>query len=620
MGQHVTEPTASQGAGVSLPSRRNLIRLGIDGFAWFAGLLFAVAARYDFDLSQIELLPLLGFVFAAIVLQWLVGTALYLYRGRYKYGSFDEVSGVATTVLLVGVVLSLFDLLVFNDRPVPASTPLVGSVVALVIMLGIRYVYRSFLERSARPDGDTATKALIFGAGDAGTQLVQSMMRDPNSQYLPVGMIDDDPAVRHLRVSGVSVLGDRTAIGTSAADTGATVLVLAIAKADAALVRDLSDLAESNSLTLKVLPTVSELIDGQVTTADIRDVNEADLLGRHRIETDVDSIAHYLKGRRVLVTGAGGSIGSELCRQIGRYQPAELIMLDRDESALHAVELSIHGRALLDDGSTVLADIRDADRITEVFLERKPHVVFHAAALKHLPMLEKSPAEAVKTNVVGTHNVLQASVAAGVERFVNISTDKAANPISVLGYSKRIAERITAQVAHDADGTYLSVRFGNVLGSRGSVLTSFAKQIEDGGPVTVTDPDVTRYFMTVPEAVQLVIQAAAIGQDGEALVLDMGDPVRIADVARHLIAQSDKDIDIVYTGLRPGEKLSEDLFGDGEVDARTVHPLISHICVPGLGEAEWRSVDTSGETPGIRAALARCSQSRSRTAEAQILP
>jgi FlaA1/EpsC-like NDP-sugar epimerase len=234
-------------------------------------------------------------------------------------------------------------------------------------------------------------------------------------------------------------------------------------------------------------------------------------------------------------------------------------------------------------------------------------------------MLEKSPAEAVKTNVVGTHNVLQASVAAGVERFVNISTDKAANPISVLGYSKRIAERITAQVAQDADGTYLSVRFGNVLGSRGSVLTSFAKQIEDGGPVTVTDPDVTRYFMTVPEAVQLVIQAAAIGQDGEALVLDMGEPVRIADVARHLIAQSGKDIDIVYTGLRPGEKLSEDLFGDGEVDARTVHPLISHICVPRLGEEQWRSVDTSAGPSDVRAALSQCAQQQTEIPEAKSL-
>ena len=395
------------------------------------------------------------------------------------------------------------------------------------------------------------------------------MMRDRASLYLPVGMIDDDPRVRNLRVSGVQVLGDRTAIHQAAEATDAAALVVAVASADASLIRELSDIAEASSLAVKVLPTVSELIDGKVTSADIRDVNEADLLGRHQIETDLDTIAHYLTGKRVLVTGAGGSIGSELCRQIHRYQPAELIMLDRDESALHAVELSIHGRALLDDASTVLADIRDPDRIREVFLDRRPQIVFHAAALKHLPMLEKSPAEAVKTNIWGTQTVLQASVAAGVESFINISTDKAANPISVLGYSKRIAERLTAHVAAETEGTYLSVRFGNVLGSRGSVLTAFSRQIEDGGPVTVTDPDVTRYFMTVAEAVQLVIQAAAIGRDGEALVLDMGEPVRIADVARHLDAQLSRrdDVEITYTGLRPGEKLHEELFGDDEGDA-----------------------------------------------------
>lgn len=578
----MSEDSATKGRGFTLPSARDLLRLSIDGGAWFIGMLFAAGARYDFDLGQIDVLAVLGFAVAAVVLQWLIGTALFLYRGRYRYGSFDEVSGVATTVMLVGVALALFDLIAFDTRHVPASTPIVGALVALVMMLGVRYLVRAWRERSARPDGSLATKTLVFGAGNAGAQVVQSMMRDPASQYLPVGMIDDDVRRRNLRVSGVRVLGDRTAIGDAAAATGATTLVVAIASADATLIREISDITEEGGLALKVLPTVSELIDGKVTSADIRDVNETDLLGRHQVETDLDSIAHYLTGKRVLVTGAGGSIGSELCRQINRYHPAELIMLDRDESALHAVELSIHGRALLDDAGTVLADIRDRDRIHEVFLDRKPQVVFHAAALKHLPMLEKSPSEAVKTNIWGTQAVLDASVAAGVGSFINISTDKAANPISVLGYSKRIAERLTAHIAGQTEGTYLSVRFGNVLGSRGSVLTAFSKQIEDGGPVTVTDPDVTRYFMTVPEAVQLVIQAAAIGRDGEALILDMGQPVRIADVARHLIAQSGKPIEVVYTGLRPGEKLHEELFGDGEVGERSVHPLISHVSVPPL--------------------------------------
>ncbi len=255
------------------------------------------------------------------------------------------------------------------------------------------------------------------------------------------------------------------------------------------------------------------------------------MLGRNQLDTDIDSIAEYLTGRRVLVTGAGGSIGSELCRQIHRFEPAELMMLDRDESALHSVQLSIHGRALLDSDDVILCDIRDLDAVRTVFAQRRPDVVFHAAALKHLPMLEQYPAEAVKTNILGTRNVLDAADLVAVGRFVNISTDKAANPSSVLGYSKRIAERITADRARGAEGAYLSVRFGNVLGSRGSVLTSFANQIAHGGPLTVTHPDVTRYFMTIEEACQLVIQAAAIGGPGEALVLDMGQPIKIHDVA-----------------------------------------------------------------------------------------
>jgi FlaA1/EpsC-like NDP-sugar epimerase len=311
-------------------------------------------------------------------------------------------------------------------------------------------------------------------------------------------------------------------------------------------------------------------------------VTHADLLGRHEVDTDVDSIAGYVTGKRVLVTGAGGSIGSELSRQLYRFAPASLILLDRDESALHAVQLSIEGRALLDSRNLVVCDIRDVDRIDQVFDEHEPEVVFHAAALKHLPLLQMHPEEALKTNVWGTQVLVDASLRTGVERFVNISTDKAADPCSVLGYSKRLAERLTAAAANHGDGVFLSVRFGNVLGSRGSVLTAFSSQIDAGGPVTVTDPEVTRYFMTVEEAVQLVIQAGAVGRDGEALVLDMGEPVRIDDVARRLIAESDRPIEVVYTGLREGEKLHEVLFGPGEQGTSPCHPRISHVPVPPL--------------------------------------
>jgi FlaA1/EpsC-like NDP-sugar epimerase len=336
---------------------------------------------------------------------------------------------------------------------------------------------------------------------------------------------------------------------------------------------------------------VRELLDGEVDLDDIRTPEARDLLGRHHIETDLDVIAHYLRGRRVAITGAGGSIGAELCRQVAAFEPAELIMIDRDESALHAVQLSIEGRALLNTPSTVLLDIRDREGVRRLFEARRPEIVFHAAALKHLPLLEKYPVEALKTNVWGTLAVLEASAAAGVTRFVNISTDKAANPCSTLGYSKRVAEGLTAGIDAQADGRYLSVRFGNVLGSRGSVLTTFTSQLEAGGPLTVTDPDVTRFFMTVEEAVQLVVQAAGIGNGGEVLVLDMGQPVKIADVAEQLAHTVDPPCPITYVGLRPGEKLHEELFGDGEVPRLSSHPLIRSVAVPRLCGDDVRFLD-----------------------------
>ena len=305
----------------------------------------------------------------------------------------------------------------------------------------------------------------------------------------------------------------------------------------------------------------------------------------------------------MLITGAGGSIGSELARQVHRFEPSALGLLDRDENGLHATQLSIQHRALLDDENTILASIRDPQRMREVFEAFQPDIVFHAAALKHLPLLEKFPAEAAKTNVFGTLNVLEAARAVGVNVFVNISTDKAADPISVLGYSKRITERLTAAIGAESEGTYVSVRFGNVLGSHGSVLHSFAAQIADGGPVTVTHPDVTRYFMTIPEAVQLVLQAAAVGDDGEVLVLDMGEPVRIADVAEYLIAQSGQEIPILFTGLRPGEKLDEDLLGTGECDVRPSHPLISQVPVPPLWPSMLERLDLFEDHEEMRGEL-----------------
>ena len=438
------------------------------------------------------------------------------------------------------------------------------------------------LVRSTRRRRAGSVPVLIFGAGDGGTQVVSSMQEDAKGRFSPLGFIDDDPTKRNLRLRGVPVLGGRDRLRDVVADVDAEMLVIAAPSITSESLRDLSARALAADIAVRIVPSVAELIDGSVSADDVRPLTEADLLGRHQIDTDIEAIADYVMGRRVLVTGAGGSIGSELCRQLHRFGPEKLVMLDRDESALHAVQMAIEGRALLDSDHLVVADIRDRNRMREVFEKHQPHVVFHTAALKHLPLLEMHPAEAVKTNVFGTLNVLEAAAGAGVDRFVNISTDKAADPSSVLGYTKRIAEQLTSWFAARESGTFLSVRFGNVLGSRGSVLGAFERQIADGGPVTVTHPDVTRYFMTVQEAVQLVIQAGAVGSPGEALVLDMGEPVRIVDVARRLVAQSDRPIDIVFTGLRPGEKLHEVLMGQSEIDERHAHPLISHCRVPAL--------------------------------------
>jgi FlaA1/EpsC-like NDP-sugar epimerase len=478
-----------------------------------------------------------------------------------------------------------------------------GGIVALVLTGGVRYVIRVRYERARRPTAADAARVIVFGAGEGGHQVVTAMLRDPTSPYVPVALLDDDPLKQRLTIMGVPVVGTRADIERAAREQRASLLLLAIPRADRELVAELIDCARASELNVKVLPSNRELLDGTVRLTDIRDLTLSDLVGRREIETELETIAGYLTGKRVLVTGAGGSIGSELCRQIRRFAPADLMMLDRDESALHAVQLSIEHRALLDDGdgcSLLLADIRDAPAMAEIFRTRRPHVVFHAAALKHLPLLERFPREALRTNVFATLDLLELARESGVERFVNVSTDKAADPISVLGYTKRISERLTADVARRTDGVFLSVRFGNVLGSRGSVLDTFQSQIDSGGPITVTDPEVTRFFMTTAEAVELLIQAGGIGRPGEVLVLDMGEPVRIADVARRLVELARSDVALEFTGLRPGEKLEEVLFGAGEVDYRPVHPLIAQVPVPPLAPSALAGIhSTSAADPSV---------------------
>lgn len=578
-----------------------VLQFSVDAEAWVIALTLAVLFRFDFAGSKISWVDLGVLVVVAIVLQAAVGWLLALYRGRHTQAAFHEAQTLLATVVLVSIGLLVVNVFLLGPNGLPRSTAVIALPIAFLIMGGSRYFQRLLNERKAKPQS-SAQRTLIYGAGQTGAYLVKRMLSEPGSEYLPVGLVDDDPYKRRLRLSNVPVLGTGQELVNIAETTGASAVVLCIARADADFIRSVSDKADQAGIRMMVLPLLSQVLEGGMKLGDLRDVAIEDLIGRHPVDTAVESIAGYIEGKRVLVTGAGGSIGAELCRQLSGFSPQELIMLDRDESGLHGVQMSISGHGLLDSDDVVLADIRDENALHAIFTSRKPQVVFHAAALKHLPMLEQYPEEAWKTNVLGTLNVLEASRRAGVETFINISTDKAANPISILGHSKRVAEKLTSWAAQTTNATYLSVRFGNVIGSRGSMLPTFIAQIESGGPVTVTDPDVTRYFMTIPEACQLVIQAGAIGRPGEVLILDMGRAVRILDIAKRMIQRSGRTVDIVFTGLREGEKLHEELIGVSEQDERPFHPQITHTTVPPLDPRQlelhkWRNNETNVGEP-----------------------
>lgn len=569
-----------------------LLQFAVDAEAWIIAIVLAVSFRFDFVVTRIDWLSVGILAFLAIALQGAAGWILALYRGRHEHGAFHEAQTLFCTVAFVAGVLFVTNFFLLDPAGLPRSTALVALPIAFVLMGGSRYLHRLVSERRARPR--SAQRTLIYGAGQAGSSLVRRMLSDPASPYLPVGLIDDDPHKRRLRIANIPVLGNFSDLEDVARSSKATALVLCVRRADADFIRDVSDKADRAGLRMMVLPMLAESFEGGTKLTDLRDVAIEDIIGRRPVDTHVESIAGYITGKRVLVTGAGGSIGSELCRQLSKFAPSELIMLDRDESGLHGVQMTISGHGLLDSDDVVLADIRDQAALLGIFEQRKPEVVFHAAALKHLPMLEQYPDEAWKTNVLGTLNVLKAAQSVGVETFINISTDKAANPSSVLGHSKRVAERLTAWAAGRSGQSYLSVRFGNVIGSRGSMLPTFIAQIEAGGPITVTDPDVTRYFMTIPEACELVIQAGAIGRAGEVLILDMGRPVRILDVAKRMIAMSGRPTEIVFTGLRAGEKLHEELIGVAEKGERPFHRQVTHTAVPPLdpdrlAEERWNA-------------------------------
>jgi len=583
----------------------------IDTACWFASVYAATALRLDFDVLVTLSVGTLWYAVSAALLHVCLGAVIGPYAIGHARGSFEEIVDIGRAVVITTLIGFTVMAVVIHPYPVPRTVPLISGAIALGLMLAVRFVVRTWRNRRAFL-ATGQQRVIVFGAGEGGRQLVRTMVRNPTAGFLPVAILDDDPRKARLHVDGVRVRGDRLLLDRVALTSGAETLAIAMPSAEAALIRDLRDRADRAGLKVLVLPPISELFGAHPKPADLRDVDLNDLLGRRAVSMDTGVISEQIAGKVILVTGAGGSIGSELCRQIIRFGPRKLYLLDRDESGLQATQLSLSGSGLLDTDDIVLADIRDLETLRTVFQTAAPEIVFHAAALKHLPLLETYPLEAWKSNVVGTLNVLTAAAEAGVVTFVNISTDKAADPTCVLGYSKRAAERLTAAFAQNQTGRYVSVRFGNVLGSRGSVVHAFTAQIDRGGPVTVTHPEVERYFMLIPEACQLVLEAASIGGNGEVLVLDMGEQVKILEVAQTLIKMSGRtDIDITYSGLRAGEKLGEDLFSMDEQRRDTAHELVARVDVPALDVEAVMDASFANDDEARAWMLASCSASRS---------
>jgi FlaA1/EpsC-like NDP-sugar epimerase len=513
-----------------------------------------------------------------VIVNWLWG----LYGQIWRHASVHE----ARRIALAGgtVMATLTTAMAVGPRLLPLSVVILGSGLYTMLAGAVRFQSRLFALNRRNEDEQHGLRVAVLGAGESGAMLVRDMLRTPKAGLAPVAMLDDDPHKQGRSIMGVRVVGPLADLPRIVAEHGVHQVVLAIAGPAGSLVRRAAALADEAGVPLRVLPGVGEIVNGQVTVQDLRDLRIEDLLGREQIQTDLDAVRGLLHGRRVLITGAGGSIGSEIARQVAACEPAEVFVLDHDETHLHDLCSGLAAQATQATQATqvtqVLADIRERDVVQRVFRKCRPDVVFHAAAHKHVPLLEAHPVEAVRTNVVGTANVVAAAAATGVDRLVFISTDKAVRPSSVMGASKRLGEDIVLGCRPEG-ARYCAVRFGNVLGSRGSVTPTFIRQISSGGPVTITDARMTRFFMSIPEAVQLVLQAATMADGGEVFILEMGQPVRIIDLAERMIRLAGRrvgaDVEIRVTGMRPGEKLVEELHTEDEQLLPTAHASIGQL-------------------------------------------
>lgn len=508
---------------------------------------------------------------------------LGMYNFSWKFFSVLDLSRLSIAVILSSSVLAVIFLTSRQNDYIggmPRSVLLIDFVITFSMMLGLRVskrIFREYLSRRSRLEKGKV-RVLIIGAGDAGNSIVNEMIRNPRSPYFPIGFVDDDEAKQGLKIHGVKVLGGREAIPGILKDNHIDEILIAIPSAESKEIRKIVNLISRTGWKkkIRILPGILGLVDGRVSLKDIKEIRIEDLLSREPVSTDFIKISQFLNGRCILVTGAGGSIGSEVVKTILQFNPRKVVVLDIDETDLFNLVIRLPKTNC--EVTPVVADIRDKKKLEQVFRKYRPEVIIHSAAYKHVPMIEDFPEEAIKTNVMGTKNLAELAIQYEVEKFVNISTDKAINPTSVMGASKRVSEEMLKVFNNMNRTRFISVRFGNVLGSRGSVIPVFEEQIKKGGPVTVTHPEMRRYFMATSEAVILVLQAAASGQGGEVFILDMGEPIKIVDLAREMIRLSglepDVDIKIEFTGLRPGEKLFEELLGAEEGSEPTDHPKI----------------------------------------------
>jgi FlaA1/EpsC-like NDP-sugar epimerase len=580
----------------SAPTVRMRYLMLIDLLLIWAAIIFAFVIRYE---ALISVFPFLRLSWTYFVLVPLIRLPVYfgfrLYYRLWRYASMKELftivlaSAVGSALIFVANFL-IFPLLGF-DHMLSRSVWFAESVISFLFLGGSRFLLRMIQERYQASkllrSGafiPNPSRVLIAGAGDAGAIVLREMLSNSFLGYKVVGLVDDDPNKKNYSLYDVPVLGSRNDIPRIIHEYNVSNVIIAMPTAPGKDIREIVRICEEADIHPQTIPGIYELLDGSFSLNQVRNVDIEDLLRREPVVTDIKAVRDQLRGKRVLVTGGGGSIGSELCRQILRSEPSELILLGHGENSIFEIseelkiELSKVTRAKKPVLKTVIADVRFPERILRLFRTLQPEIVFHAAAHKHVPLMEDNPAEAITNNVLGTRNLLTAAVATNVSHFVMISSDKAVNPTSIMGASKRAAELLVHAAARQSKRPYVAVRFGNVLGSRGSVVLTFKKQIAAGGPITITDPKMQRFFMTIPEAVQLVLQSSVLGTGGEVFLLDMGEPVRIVDLAHDLIRlsglQEGRDIDIVFTGLRPGEKLFEELFVQGEKYERTKHDKI----------------------------------------------